>query len=269
VPVLLGSPFTAAFADEAQDHWQFQITPYLWLPTIGGDLNYDPPLGGGGGAPSIDVGPTDWLELLNGALLLNGGAKKGRFSIFSDFAFLGLESDKDRVSAVDDSTPVPVGVTLSTTTKFDGTIWTLAAGYTIRETESSSMDVFGGVRFFGVDASTSWNLTVDIMGPGGGVVLPAQGSIGKEKDYWDGIVGVRGHVMLGNGRWSVPYYLDAGTGSSDLTWQAMTGLSYAYGWGDLMLVFRHLEYDEGSEGLLEDFRFSGPAFGARFRFGGN
>jgi hypothetical protein len=107
------------------------------------------------------------------------------------------------------------------------------------------------------------------MGPGGGVVLPAQGSIGKEKDYWDGIVGVRGHVMLGNGRWSVPYYLDAGTGSSDLTWQAMTGLSYAYGWGELLLVFRHLEYDEGSDGFVEDFRFSGPAFGARFRFGGN
>jgi hypothetical protein len=64
----------------------------------------------------------------------------------------------------------------------------------------------------------------------------------------------------------VPYYADVGTGSSDLTWQAMTGLTYSYGWGDLMFVFRHLEYDEGQDGLLEGFSFSGPAFGARFRF---
>jgi hypothetical protein len=33
-----------------------------------------------------------------------------------------------------------------------------------------------------------------------------------------------------------------------------------------MLVYRHLYYDEGDSGLLEDFTFSGPAFGARFRF---
>ena len=46
----------------------------------------------------------------------------------------------------------------------------------------------------------------------------------------------------------------------------MTGLTYSYGWGDLMLVYRHLEYDEGEDGLLDDFSFSGPAFGARFRF---
>ncbi len=33
--------------------------------------------------------------------------------------------------------------------------------------------------------------------------------------------------------WSVPYYLDVGTGDSDLTWQGLLGLAYSFGWGDL------------------------------------
>lgn len=256
-----------AIADEDQDGWEFQLTPYLWLPTIGGDLNYSLPPGGGG-APSIEVGPTDWLDLLNGVFLINGEMRKGRFSIFTDFVYLGLESDNDRVRSVQigNVIPVDIGVNLSTQTEFDGLSWTLAAGYTMQETNTSSMDLIAGVRYFGADVSTSWDLSVDITGPGGGVVLPSQGSISEDVDLWDGIVGVRGRLGIGESKWSVPYYVDVGTGASDLTWQAMTGLTYSYGWGDLMLVFRHLEYDEGPDGLLNGFSFSGPAFGGRFQF---
>jgi hypothetical protein len=46
----------------------------------------------------------------------------------------------------------------------------------------------------------------------------------------------------------------------------MTGVSYTYGWGDLMLVYRHLDYDEGTDGFVQSLALSGPAFGARFRF---
>ena len=256
-----------AIADEGQQGWEFQLTPYLWLPTIGGDLNYDPPPGGGG-APSIDVGPTDWLDLLNGAFLINGGMRKGRFSVSADFVYLGLESDTDNVKSIQigDVIPVDIDVNLSTKTKFDGLSWTLSAGYTVQETETSFMDLFAGVRYFGVDASTSWNLSADITGPGGGVVLPAQGSVSKEVDLWDGIVGVRGQLEIGESKWSVPYHADIGTGSSDLTWQALTGLTYSYGWGELMFVYRHLEYDMGKDGLFENFSFGGPAIGAKFRF---
>mgnify|MGYP001822560520 FL=1 len=254
-------------ADEEPPGWEFQLTPYLWLPTIGGDLNYELPPGGGG-APSIDVGPTDWLDLLNGALLVNGEMRKGRFSIFTDFVYLGLESDGDRVRSVQigNVIPVDIEVNLATKTDFDGMSWTLAAGYTVQETTTSFVDVIAGFRYFGADISTSWNLSTDITGPRDGVVLPAQGRISQDADLWDGIVGVRGRLGIGDGKWSVPYYVDVGTGSSDLTWQAITGLTYSYDWGDLMLVFRHLEYDEGPDGLLEGFSFSGPAFGARFRF---
>jgi hypothetical protein len=97
-------------------------------------------------------------------------------------------------------------------------------------------------------------------------LLPAQGRIADEQDYWDALIGIRGRAAIGESRWSLEYYLDMGPGSSDLTWQGLAGVTYTYGWGDLMLVYRHLIYDEGTDGLMNNFRFTGPAFGARFHF---
>ena len=259
---------------ETANEWQFQITPYLWLPTIEGALNYAPPPGGGGG-PVVSVGPTDWLELINGFLLLNAGAKKGRLSFFTDIVYLSMRHNHDgEVKSVDGNLPagpitIPVSadITLNTQSDLDGLAWTLAAGYTVKETDSSVTDIFAGVRFLNVSASSSWNLTADITSPDGTQVLAAQGTIGRSTELTDGIVGVRGHFGVGDSKqWSVPYYLDIGAGSSELTWNAMFGLSRTYGWGDLILSYRHLEYDEDDSGLLQSFSFSGPAFGARFRF---
>ena len=98
------------------------------------------------------------------------------------------------------------------------------------------------------------------------VVLPANGRISRDLDLWDAIVGVRGEIELGESRWALPYYADVGAGDADLTWNLMAGVSYAFGWGDMLLFYRHLEYDQGDSGLLQGFSFSGPAFGARFNF---
>ena len=263
---------SAAPAEATADEWQFQLTPYLWLPTIDGTLNYELPPGGG--SPDISVGPTDWLELLNFGALIGGSARKGRFSIFTDIVYLSMTRNGDgRVVSVEGtvagnliSIPVSADLTLNTRTDLVGLVWMLAAGYTVKETETSSVDVFAGARLFSVDVSTSWDLTAAITTPGGVELLAAQGSIGSDTDLWDGIVGVRGHFGIGDGNWSLPYYFDVGAGSSDLTWNAMAGLSHTFDWGDLILVYRHLEYDEDSDGLMQDFSFSGPAFGAVFRF---
>ena len=264
---------SAAHADTSSDEWRFKLTPYLWLPTIDGTLNYDLPPGGGG-SPDISVGPIDWLELLNFGALIGGSARKGRFSMFTDVVYLSMTRNGDgRIVSVEGtvpgniiSIPVSADLTLNTRTDMDGLVWTLAAGYTVKETETSSVDVFAGARLFSVDFSTSWTLTAAITTPEGEELLAAQDSIGSDTDLWDGIVGVRGHFAFGDGNWSVPYYFDVGAGSSDLTWNAMTGLSRTFGWGDLMFVYRHLAYDEDSDGLLQDFSFSGPALGAAFRF---
>ena len=266
--LLLPLAFQIAAADDGADSWQFQLTPYVWLPTISGKLNYDLPAGGGDGAPRIDVGPTDWLELLNGVFLLRGEARKDRFFVFADVVYLGLESDNDRVVAVSpgsgDLIPIDASVNLDTKTDLDGFTMTLAGGLNVHSDETSSTDLFAGVRFFGMDTKTSWNLSADIELPGGGNVLPRQGSIESDLESWDAVVGIKGRMRIGNGKWSLPYYLDVGTGDSDLTWQAIAGVSYAYSWGDLIISYRHFEYDGGPQGLMENFSFSGPVIGGRF-----
>jgi hypothetical protein len=97
-------------------------------------------------------------------------------------------------------------------------------------------------------------------------VFPASGNISQRADLWDAIVGVRGQVRSDGGHWTIPYYLDAGTGSSRITWQALVGVAYAFGWGDVVLAYRTLSYDQSDDKLLQNFRFSGPAIGATFRF---
>ena len=266
LPLALQS--AAAHADESG--WQFQLTPYVWLPTISGDLNYDPPAGGSDGAPRVDVGPTDWLDLLNSAFLLRGEARKERFFVFADVVYLGLESDDDRVVSVSpgsgDLIPIDASVNLDTQTDLDGFTVTLAGGFNIHRDETSSTDIFAGARYFSVDTKTSWNLSADIELPGGGTVLSRQGAIESDLDSWDAIIGIKGERHIGNGKWSLPYYLDIGTGDSDLTWQVIAGASFAFGWGDLVLSYRHFEYDGGPKELMENFSFSGPVLGGRFSF---
>jgi len=178
----------AALAETSSDEWQFQITPYLWLPTIDGTLNYDLPPGGGG-SPDISVGPTDWLELLNFGVLVAASARKGRFSMFTDVVYLSMTRNGDgRVVSVEGtvpggftSIPVSADLTLNTRTDMDGLVWTLAAGYTVKETETSSVDIFAGARLFSVDFSTSWALTAAITTPGGAA---AAGGTGQYRERY-------------------------------------------------------------------------------------
>lgn len=58
---------------------------------------------------------------------------------------------------------------------------------------------------------------------------------------------------------------DVGTGSSALTWQAVAGLGYHLGWGDVRLAWRTIAYDLGEDGLLQGVTFSGAGIGVRFR----
>ncbi|MFA9420755.1 MAG: hypothetical protein ACERLB_11440 [Gammaproteobacteria bacterium] len=47
----------------------------------------------------------------------------------------------------------------------------------------------------------------------------------------------------------------------------MAGASFQVAkWVDLALVYRHMEWDLGKDKPVADINFSGPAFGAIFRF---
>src|SRR5687768_2715349 len=56
--------------DRAAAGWTFAVTPYVWLPSVDGTVNVDPPAGGGGAASVGEV-------KREAALMLAGEARKG------------------------------------------------------------------------------------------------------------------------------------------------------------------------------------------------
>jgi hypothetical protein len=82
----------------------------------------------------------------------------------------------------------------------------------------------------------------------------------------DGIIGVRGRIGLGDGKWGIPCYMDVGAGTSKVTFQALTGIQYPFDWIDVNLVWRYLYYDVGSDNLIQTMTLHGPALGVNFRF---
>jgi hypothetical protein len=245
--------------------WAFTITPYLWLPNIDGTLKYSG--SPGGGRPEVQVGPNDYLENLSMALMISGEARKDRMSVFTDFIYLDFSSQDSSVKSINfGGSRVSSSANVSTQSSLRGAAWTLGVGYAVLPGRPVVLDVFGGLRYFGLEASSDWQLALAVTGPGGGQTFPRAGSISERADLWDGIVGVKGRFLLGESNWSIPYYLDMGTGSSSLTWQGMLGIAYSYKWFGATLAYRHLYYDMKGDNLVQDMRFSGPLLGVNFRF---
>ncbi len=245
---------------QAADAWRYALTPYVWLPSVNGKLRFDIPPGSGG-SPNVESGPNDYLENMNFAMMLAGEARRGRWSLMGDLIYLNSSNEKTRTISVNlpGGGSVPVA-DAGTETSMTGKLITLAPGYSLLDTPGARMDVFGGVRYMAIDAKVDWRITAPVG------AFPQSGAMEQDKDIVDGIVGVRGRLRLGDGRWSMPYYLDVGAGTSQLTYQASLGLSYGYAWGELALAYRHLSYDFGDEKLLDNVSFSGPAVGATFDF---
>ena len=167
------------------------------------------------GARRFEVGPNDYLEALSTALMISGEVRKERWLAFTDFIYLDFSSEKSAVKSIDfGGSLVSSSVNVSTSSSLRGLVWTLGAGYAVLPDRPVTLDVFGGLRYVGLEASTDWQLAADVTGPGGGQTFPRAGSISERMDLWDGIVGVKGRVWLGSSNWSIPYYLDVGTGSS-------------------------------------------------------
>ncbi len=269
ISVLAAGQTRVSFAQSSRNEWQFTITPYLWLPNIEGTLNYDIP-SGGNSSPEVEVGPNDYLENLDFAIMINAEVRKERWSVFTDVIYLDFSNEKSNVKSINfintGKNLVSSSLDAGTQTNFEAVSWTLAGSYSMLEGDLGRLELLAGFRYFGLEASSGWNLTAAINGPGGSQVFPRSGSISQREDIWDGVIGFRGRLNLGTGQFYIPYYFDIGTGSSQVTWNGVIGLGYGFKWGDIMFDYRHLYYDMDNGDLLQDMSFSGPALGVIFRF---
>ena len=163
-------------------------------------------------------------------LSLEPGSDRGLDAVRRDRIDLARHHDneKNKVKSIDfvntGRNAVSSSIDAGTKTSLKGAAWTLAGGYSVLQGDLGRLDFLPGFRYFGFKASTDWNLTATVNGPGGGQVFPRSGSISKSEDLWDGVIGLRGRLNLGSSKFYIPYYFDIGAGYSEVTWEGVVGL---------------------------------------------
>jgi hypothetical protein len=250
----------AALAQPSGDDWEFSANVYGFFPEINGKLRVATPAGG-----DVDVDADDLIENLKFAAMGGFEAQKGRWGVFTDLIYMDVgDSISDSTAVGQGTIPLPPGVTADASLDVEATAFTIAANYRAISTPANTFDVFGGARLLDATVELEWQFNTPL-----GPLPPPQGQGEGEasRDGWDGILGIKGRHRFGTRhQWFVPYYIDAGTGESDLTWQAATGIGYSAQWGDTFLVWRHLAYEFGDGRQIDDLQFSGPALGVAFHW---
>jgi len=201
---------TNATAQEV-DKWQYEFTLYGWLPSIDGALKYSLPPGEGGG---VAIDSSNILDSLDMTFMGTFEARYNKLSLSTDIIYLDLNNSKNTEILIGQNSGVPVDAYVH----LGITGWQISgiAGYDVIQTNRLRLALIGGLRYFTLDADANLSLT----GPG---PLDPQTTLSKSINLWDGIVGIRGAVML-NKNWYLPYYVDIGAGDSDLTWQLFGGI---------------------------------------------
>jgi hypothetical protein len=191
--------------------------------------------------------------------------RKGHWGLYTDVVYMdvGATKSQSRDFTVGGAA-LPAGVDGNLNFDLKGWAWTLGGTYRLANDAHAAADLIFGARLLDIDQTLRYELNGNIAS------LPLPGRSGESKvglSNWDAVVGVKGRFAFGDGgRWFAPYYLDVGTGDSDLTWQAIGGIGYSFGWGDVIAAWRYLDYDMKSGKKVESLTFNGPAIAAVFRW---
>lgn len=255
-PAVLGASALAMASTPAQsadkadgDDWEFTAAVYLYGAAAEGEME---------SGVSIDVSFDDVLQNLDMAFMGLFEARKARWSLLVDLIYLDASTNKDATVPIP-GVPGPLmpAVKLEADAELKAWFFNLLGGYRVTDTDRWNLDVVAGARYFDLD------LSFDLGGNLG--MQSASTDLSPSETVLDGVVGVRGQVNLGE-KWFLPYYADGGTGQSDATWQAFSGLGYRFGWGDVALTYRYIKWEFGSSTDVEDFILKGPLLSAAFHF---
>jgi hypothetical protein len=239
LPAIAGS-FSQASDQSLVGDWKHSATLYVWLPAIDGELKYQREAGDD--TLQIDTGQI--LDALNMTFMGTYESRKNRWFFLGDLIYLDLGDDKNRDTIGYDK------VTL------DLNGWQIGAygGYNLLRSSSVNLDLVAGLRYLTIE--TEANLSSDR--------LPDL-DLTEDADLWDGVVGLKGDAKI-NENWYLSYHADVGTGDSNLTWQALSGIGFHADWGDVALVYRFLKWDQDKDKFVQELSFRGPVIALKFCF---
>jgi opacity protein-like surface antigen len=241
-PLAALAVLVAAAPADAQG-WSGTATLYGWLPVITGDQE------GPDGEPVIDLDGKDVLEALDVAAFATGEVRRDRFGLMLDFAYTDLGSDAEA------EPPFTAEASVATTVWFAA----VAGTWRLQGTSDRFVDAYAGVRYY--DASLDFDLSL--------LDDRVDRSLDADATWFDPLVGVKGRYPLSD-RWSLYGLGDIGgfgiDGSSDLTWQAYSGLNFAFTdrfVGNFGYRYMAIDYDDE---ITLDVELHGPVLGLTYRF---
>jgi hypothetical protein len=242
------------------DQWQFGAFIYGFFPSVGTKATLP-----NGATSSVTIDAKDLLNNLKFAVQGAIEAQKGNWGAYSDFMYMNAGKFKSQFhDLILGNVGLPADVSSSTNLELKSVVWTLAGSYRAIAAERSTMDVVAGARLLEEKVAVDWTLNGNIASI---PVIDRAGTVSARDHFVDGIVGIKGRVRIGaNQMWFLPYYGDIGTGNSRLTWQLMAGVGYAFGWGELIGGWRHIDYEFRSDSDLNSSNFDGAMLGAAFHW---
>ncbi len=180
--------------------WHFEVSPYAWVPWI--YVTSQLPPRAGGGNPTTEVQPSQYLKHVEGGVLFDASVRKGNWSVWTDLVYLNLQASPTHEREIG----LPGGnaslvVTRSIDLGFRAAIWTLAPTYTVMNNDVGTVDVLAGLRYTSVRVSLAYEFTVPMF-----PAIMQGGGFWPTSDSTEGIVGVKGALRLSHdGKWFAPY----------------------------------------------------------------
>jgi hypothetical protein len=238
--------YTPARADSGgENKWNFQLGTYAWLAGQSGTVSTLP------GLPPADIDidfSDDIVGNISGAFFLVGEARKGRWGIFTDIAYVDIE--------IEDESLEPYFSNLESGTKS----WIVSAAglYRMIERPRAFLDVIAGVRYWSVES------TLDLSAG----ILPAR-KISNKESWVDPLVGLKGLSFFGESRFFASGGLAIGGFGvgSDFMWDVNGNLGYQWTKTFSTVVgYRYLDVDYEEDEFLYDVAQHGPVLGLSWRF---
>jgi len=226
---------------QAADKWQFQLTPYLWLPRISGRA------GAGNFNVDVDAGLADSNVSLNFGFMGSFEARKNKFVIITDLQYSNLGAERVR------SGPLFVNADAD----FKTFIFDPEAGYRILDDSEAGafLDVLGGIRY--------WHLRSDLTFHR--AILPDITNT-RSRQWVDGVVGLRGRAHI-TPRVFLTGKGDLGGGGSNFTYQLFGGGGVTFGTRYALIGgYRYLHVDYDKDDFLFDMALHGPIIGIGIKF---
>lgn len=237
---------TAAKVEAPGDGASYFLAIYGWMPSLYAES---------ASGIDIEIDLETILDSLQFIVMAVPGVKKDKWTIQADVIYLDLQADENK------TVPQPRQNDLAnvkTDVELKGWIVTPTVSYDVLESDKFKLSLLAGARYLYLDLDLNVDIN-DLRDPA------ASRSGSASDDVWDGIVGIKGEVML-NEKWYLPYQFDIGTGDSDLTYQAYGGVGYRFSRVDLVAGWRYLRWNFDDSVGLDNMYVNGPLVGVKIQF---